>query len=76
LQSREIPAPQFAREWLEARRRASTERVREPLSTTFDQIFSCLEDYSIDPEFAEPGDLADEEVVTCIERLWRRISEQ
>ncbi|KMO98802.1 hypothetical protein ACS04_05920 [Streptomyces roseus] len=54
-------APDFAHGWWEARRasQAQGERVQGPLGALFDQVFMLLEDYAVDPEFAEPGDLDD-----------------
>ncbi|CAM5562760.1 hypothetical protein SGLAM104S_05660 [Streptomyces glaucescens] len=29
-----------------------------------------LEDYSVDPEFREPGDLSDSELLTTVTEIW------
>lgn len=61
----------FARGWLDARRLSQNngERLREPLVTTFDRVFSLLEDYSIDPALKEPEDLSDEELKQAVQNL-------
>lgn len=75
LTSGEMDPSRFAREWLDSRRRASAsgERVRKPLASVLDAVFSCLDDYSIDPQFAEPGDLTDEELVARVQDLVRQL---
>lgn len=57
-------APDFARAWLDARRLSqnSGERLREPIVTALDHVFSLLEDFAIDPTLQEPGDLTDSEL--------------
>lgn len=54
-------AGDFAAGWWEARRasQANGERLQGALGTLFDQVFMILEDYEVDPGFAEPGDLDD-----------------
>lgn len=62
---------EFAVGWLNARRRSQQqgERVRDPLETLLDRVFSLLEDYSIDPRFKEPGDLSDDELQNAVTEL-------
>ncbi|MGW7519195.1 colicin immunity domain-containing protein [Streptomyces sp. NPDC054796] len=75
MASGEMPPPRFAREWLAARSRAMTsgERTKAPLTSVLDGVFSCLDDYSIDPQFAEPEDLTDEELVGLVRTLLARL---
>ncbi|MER7037894.1 MULTISPECIES: colicin immunity domain-containing protein [Streptomyces] len=65
---------EFAVGWLDARRRSQQqgERVRDPLETLLDRVFSLLEDYSIDPQFKEPEDLSDDELKNAVIELLRR----
>lgn len=65
-------APDFAREWWEARRtsQANGERVRGPVADLFDRVFMILEDYSIDPDLSEPGDLSDAELRDAVSEAW------
>ncbi|WP_330239715.1 hypothetical protein [Streptomyces sp. NBC_00525] len=69
-----ISGADFAREWLDARRASQNdgERLRDPLLAAFDQIFSLLEDYSIDPALKDPGDLSDEELVDAVREVMER----
>ncbi len=65
-------APGFAHGWWEARRafQANGERVQGALDTLFDQVFMILEDCSVDPGLAEPGDLDDAELRTAVRAAW------
>jgi hypothetical protein len=65
-------APDFAHGWWEARRasQANGERVQGALGDLFDQVFMILEDYSVDPELAEPGDLDDAGLQTAVRAAW------
>ncbi|MFF3691666.1 hypothetical protein [Streptomyces sp. NPDC002187] len=65
---------EFAVGWLDARRHSQQrdERVRDPLETLLDRVFSLLEDYSIDPEFTGPDDLSDEELRKAVVRLMQQ----
>jgi hypothetical protein len=65
-------APDFAHGWWEARRasRANGERVQGALGALFDRVFMILEDYSVDPELAEPGDLDDAGLQTAVHAAW------
>ncbi|MFE7137392.1 hypothetical protein ACFVAG_06560 [Streptomyces sp. NPDC057644] len=65
---------EFAVGWLDARRLSHErgERVRDPLETLLDRVFSLLEDYSIDPQFKEPGDLSDDELKNAVTELMRK----
>ncbi|PZT72902.1 hypothetical protein DNK56_06095 [Streptomyces sp. AC1-42W] len=69
-----ISGADFAREWLDARRASQNngERLRDPLLTAFDQIFSLLEDYSIDPALKDPDDLSDEELTDAVRKVMER----
>ncbi|CAM5662872.1 hypothetical protein SGRIM128S_00765 [Streptomyces griseomycini] len=64
---------EFAVGWLDARRRSQQqgERVRDPLETLLDGVFSLLEDYSIDPRF-EDRNLSDDELKNAVIELLRR----
>ncbi|MEV3872674.1 hypothetical protein [Streptomyces sp. NPDC049906] len=55
-------APGFADGWWKARRASQTngERIQGALGAFFDQVFMILEDYTADPDLAEPGDLDDD----------------
>ncbi|WP_286252784.1 colicin immunity domain-containing protein [Streptomyces graminofaciens] len=65
-------APEFARDWWEARRasQANGERIQAPLSDLFDQVFMMLEDYAVDPDLREPGDLTDAEIQAAVREIW------
>ncbi|MEV5430214.1 hypothetical protein [Streptomyces sp. NPDC052701] len=65
-------APDFAHDWWEARRssQANGERVQGALGDLFDQVFMILEDYSVDPGLAEPGDLDDAGLQTAVRAAW------
>ncbi|WP_236569345.1 colicin immunity domain-containing protein [Streptomyces sp. MBT58] len=65
---------EFAVGWLDARRHAQQrgERVRDPLETRLDRVFSLLEKYSIDPEFTGPDDLSHEELRQAVARLMQQ----
>ncbi|MEU9096022.1 hypothetical protein [Streptomyces sp. NPDC048428] len=56
-----IDGATFARGWLAARRAAhdNGERLHDPLLSAFGQVFSLLEDYSLDPALKDPADLSD-----------------
>jgi hypothetical protein len=65
-------ASDFAHDWWEARRasQANGERVQGALGDLFDQVFMILEDYSVDPDLAEPGDLDDAGLQTAVRAAW------
>ncbi|MGW2486750.1 hypothetical protein ACWCV9_05945 [Streptomyces sp. NPDC001606] len=65
-------APDFTHGWWDARRasQANGERLRGALADLFDQVFMILEDYSVDPELAEPGDLSDAELRAAVTDAW------
>ncbi|OIJ68600.1 hypothetical protein [Streptomyces mangrovisoli] len=65
-------APDFAHGWWEARRasQARGERIRGALGDLFDQVFMTLEDYAVDPAFAEPGDLDDAGLQAAVRAAW------
>ncbi|MCS0639163.1 colicin immunity domain-containing protein [Streptomyces sp. LP05-1] len=67
----EVTAAEFARGWPALRRRAleEGERLREPLSLLFDEVFALLEGYAPDPAFREPGDLSDAELREAVRGL-------
>lgn len=69
-----IDGAEFARGWLEARRASQDngERLRDPLLTAFRQVFSLLEDYSIDPDLNEPDDLSDQELKDAVRETMER----
>lgn len=70
-----VDAADFARGWPGARRTsdANGERLREPLLTAFGQVFSLLEDYSIDPALKEPDDLSDQELRDAVREIAKRV---
>jgi hypothetical protein len=59
-----IPAPEFAKAWLAARRRALDEgdRLRDEFDRILTEVFYQLDDYVIDPRLREAGDLTDDEL--------------
>ncbi|MEW2158618.1 hypothetical protein AB0950_25580 [Streptomyces sp. NPDC007189] len=61
-------APDFACGWWKERRasQANGERLRGPLEDLFNRVFTILEDYSVAPELAEPGDLSDTELRAAV----------
>ncbi|MEU8652297.1 hypothetical protein [Streptomyces sp. NPDC048737] len=61
-------APDFAHGWWEARRtsQAKGERVQGTLGDLFNKVFMILEDYSVDPDLTEPGDLDDAGLPTAV----------
>lgn len=65
-------APDFAHGWWEARRasQANGERIQGALGDLFDQVFMILEDYSVDPDLAESGDLDDAGLRTAVRAAW------
>ncbi|KOV90254.1 hypothetical protein [Streptomyces sp. NRRL B-3648] len=65
-------APDFARGWWEARRaaQANGERIQGALEDLFDEVFMILEDYSVDPDLAEPRDLSDAELRAAVQEVW------
>jgi hypothetical protein len=71
-------AADFARDWWEARRasQANGERIQAPLEDLFDRVFMLLEDYSLDPDLAEPGDLSDTELQTAVAEAWNAFLRQ
>uniref|UniRef100_A0AAU2VTK7 Colicin immunity domain-containing protein n=1 Tax=Streptomyces sp. NBC_00008 TaxID=2903610 RepID=A0AAU2VTK7_9ACTN len=66
-----VNAPHFARGWQTARRTShdNGERLREPLLTAFDQVFSLLEDYSVDLDLKDADDLSDQELVDAVREI-------
>ncbi|MFJ7264945.1 hypothetical protein ACIQV2_32850 [Streptomyces globosus] len=65
-------APDFAHGWWEARRasQAKGERIQGELGALLDEVFMILEDYAIDPELAEPGDLDDAGLEAAVRAAW------
>jgi hypothetical protein len=70
-----ISAPDFARAWLAARRRALDEgdRVRGRFYNTLTNVFYLLDDYVIDPTLREPGDMTDEELAMRVRDALREL---
>lgn len=68
-----IGGADFARGWPAARRASQDngERLRDPLLTAFDQVFSLLEDYSIDPDLKDPDDLSDQELRVSVRAIMK-----
>lgn len=64
-------APEFAHAWWEARRasQASGERIQGPLEDLFGGVFMLLEDYAVDPDLREPGDLSDAELLAAVRHI-------
>ncbi|MFI0087218.1 hypothetical protein [Streptomyces bobili] len=65
-------APDFAHSWWKARRasQANGERLQGALGSLFDHVFMILEDYAVDPDLAEPGDLDDAGLRTAVVAAW------
>ncbi|MGW0206555.1 hypothetical protein ACWDZ8_12300 [Streptomyces sp. NPDC003233] len=65
-------APEFAHAWWEARRASQMngERIQGPLADLFDHIFMLLEDYEVEPELREPGDLSAAELSAAVRDVW------
>lgn len=61
----QISAPEFAKVWLAARRRALNdgERVREDFDRVLTNVFYLLDDYVIDPVLRDTEDMTDAELV-------------
>lgn len=59
-----LDGPVFARRWLAERRGAMDmgERVTDGIGCALDIVFYALEDYAIDPELRDPGDMSDDEL--------------
>jgi hypothetical protein len=59
-----IAAPEFAKAWLAARRRALDEgdRLRDEFDRILTEVFYQLDDYVIDPTLRGAADLTDEEL--------------
>jgi Bacterial self-protective colicin-like immunity len=76
LVSGDISAPVFAQSWLAARRRALNdgERVREKFDQALDEVFYALEDYAIDPDLRDPGDLSDDQLVAIVQDALNSLS--
>ena len=68
LLSGSLSGPDFARAWLAERRESLNmgERLREPFDRALNQAFYAIEDYVIDPELREPGDMTDDDLVNCV----------
>ncbi len=71
------PAPDFARNWLAARRRALAEgeRVREKFERILRDVFYALDDYVIDPELRDPNDMTDDELTAHVQEASRQLEE-
>jgi hypothetical protein len=71
----QIPAPDFARAWLDARRGAldAGERVGDRLDRILTDVFYLLDDFVIDSTLRDPADMSDEaltaEVLNEIRKL-------
>ncbi|MFE7646332.1 hypothetical protein [Streptomyces phaeoluteigriseus] len=65
-------APDFAHGWCKARRasQANGERLQGALGGLFDHVFMILEDYAVDPDLAELGDLDDAGLRTAVHTAW------
>ncbi|MEV5613639.1 colicin immunity domain-containing protein [Streptomyces sp. NPDC052225] len=61
----------FAHGWWGARRAAQAhgERVHGRLSELLDRVFMALEEYSVDPNLREPGDLTDHELRQAVRAI-------
>jgi hypothetical protein len=64
----EIAGSDFARAWLSARRRAleAGERVRDKFDRILTNVFYLLDDYVIDPNLRDSGDMTDEELAAKV----------
>ncbi|MDX3525602.1 hypothetical protein P1P75_03935 [Streptomyces sp. ID05-39B] len=65
-------AQDFAHGWWKARRasQANGERLQGALGGLFDRLFAILEDYAVDPDLAEPGDLDDAGLRIAVGAAW------
>ncbi|MFJ4424239.1 hypothetical protein [Streptomyces bobili] len=65
-------APDFAHGWWKARRasQANGERLQGALGGLFDHVFMILEDYAVDPDLTEPGDLDDAGLRIAVGAAW------
>jgi hypothetical protein len=68
LSSGAILPQDFAKSWLNSRRRAlkEGERIGERLSQHLDEVFYTLDDYPIDPKLREIGDVTDSELLAKV----------
>lgn len=71
----QLSAPEFAKAWLGARRKAleGGERVREPFGRVLLDVFYLLEDYAIDPTLREEGDMSDAELAERVREALQRM---
>ncbi|WP_404959574.1 colicin immunity domain-containing protein [Streptomyces sp. 147326] len=71
----EIQPGRFAKQWLDARRKAlgEGERVGDHLCRALNQVFYALDDYPIDPAFREDGDTTDAELLEIVNQALARI---
>jgi hypothetical protein len=65
-------ASEFAHAWWKTRRasQANGERIKGPLADLVDRIFMLLEDYEVEPELSEPGDLSAAELSAAVRQVW------
>ncbi|WP_314250501.1 colicin immunity domain-containing protein [Streptomyces kutzneri] len=75
LSRAEIQPERFAKQWLDARRKAlnEDERTAEHLYRALNQVFYALDEYPIDPAFREDGDTTDAELLGIVDRTLERI---
>ncbi|MER6025622.1 hypothetical protein [Streptomyces sp. NPDC001851] len=65
-------ASDFAHGWWKARRASQMdgERIQGPLADLFDRVFMLLEDYEVEPDLREPGDLSAAELSAAVRGVW------
>ncbi|HEX4816259.1 MAG TPA: hypothetical protein VFV66_26250 [Nonomuraea sp.] len=66
---------QFVIEWLSARRRAleDGERLQARFDDLMNGVFYAIDDYALDPELCDEGDISDEELRDCVARTWQQL---
>ncbi|MER6199656.1 colicin immunity domain-containing protein [Streptomyces sp. NPDC001586] len=71
----EIQPERFAKQWLDARRKAlnEDERVGEHLCRALNQVFYALDEYPIDPALREDGDTTDAELREIVNQTLARV---
>ncbi|MEU7727837.1 colicin immunity domain-containing protein [Streptomyces sp. NPDC040724] len=68
LSRAEIRPGRFAKQWLDARRKALNEgeRIGDHLYRALNEVFYALDEYAFDPAFREDGDTTDAELLDIV----------
>lgn len=68
LIARSITGPDFARAYLAERRESlnAGERLREAFDRALNEVFYAIEDYVIDPEMRDAGDMTDDDLISRV----------